>query len=256
MAQFAQSEFISLVSHEMRSPLTAVKGYMDLILSGDAGPVNAEQQEYLRIAHANVERLIALINDLLDLSQVEAGSIKLVPTPEPLAPLIDQVVRSLHLQLKAKTQRVRVDLPQPVPCVLVDRDRFSQILWNLLSNAHKYSPAGTCIHITTELLEATARTAVDAGLIGRAAPLLALSVQDEGLGIAPEDQPHLFTQFFRADHPLVREAGGTGLGLTIVKSFVELHGGQIWVESPLDRETQRGTRFTFTVPLTVEHPNV
>ncbi len=255
MDPFTPSEFVALVSHEMRSPLTAIKGYVNLILSGDAGPVNAEQQEYLRIAHTNVERLITLINDLLDLSQVEAGRVKLALAPVALAPCLEEINRSFQQQLEAKSQHVHVELPKPAPLVLVDRDRFIQILWNLLSNAHKYSPAGTCIRITAETLQASSRTGTASTLIDNAAPLLALSVQDEGIGIAPEDQARLFTKFFRADHPPGRAAGGTGLGLTIVKRFVELHGGQVWVASPPDAAAQQGTRITFTVPLAIEQPD-
>jgi signal transduction histidine kinase len=247
-----KSEFISLVSHELRTPLTSIKGYTDLVMAGDAGPINPEQAEFLGIAKSNVDRLVLLINDLLDISRIEAGRIKLHPTTVDLTMLFGETIRSFKPQLEAKAQIVSADLPKRKLQVLADRDRLSQILWNLLSNAHKYSPTGSRIRIKVKPVEAARMTSNAPELIERHAPMIAITVEDEGIGIAAQDQEKLFTKFFRVDNSLTREIGGTGLGLAIVKNFVEMQGGHVWVESPLDAQTGQGTRFTFTVPATEE----
>lgn len=243
-----KSEFISLVSHELRTPLTSVKGYTDLILAGDAGAINPEQNEFLGVVKSNVDHLIMMINDLLDISRIEAGRIKLLPAPIELTPLVGEVIRSLRPQLEAKSQIVSVDVPKSLPCAVADRDRLSQILANLISNAHKYSPIGTKIRIQVNQVEASRVMASSADLISRRAPMLAISVDDEGIGIEAEDQEKLFTKYYRVDNSFTREISGTGLGLAIVKSFVEMHGGRVWVSSPTDSLTRRGSCFTFTIP--------
>lgn len=243
-----KSEFISLVSHELRTPLTSVKGYTDLILAGDAGPISAEQNEFLGVVKNNVDHLILMINDLLDISRIEAGRIKLLPASIQLTPLVGEIIRLLRPQCEAKSQIIFVDIPKSLPPAFADRDRLSQILGNLLSNALKYSPSGTRIKIRVTPVEANRLTSSNPDLILRRAPLLEFSVEDEGIGIEAEDQEKLFTKFYRVDNSLTREIGGTGLGLAIVKSFVEMHGGRVWVSSPLDPVTRRGSCFTFTVP--------
>jgi PAS domain S-box-containing protein len=244
-----KSEFISLVSHELRTPLTSVKGYTDLILAGDAGSVNAEQQEFLGIVKANIDHLILMVNDLLDISRIEAGRIKLLPGSVELTPLVGEIIRSMRPQWEAKSQIVSAELPKTLAPLFADRDRLSQILGNLLSNAQKYSPSHTRIRILVNEAQANRVTASSPDLIMRRAPMLAISVEDQGIGIEVEDQQKLFSRFHRVDNSLTREIGGTGLGLAITKSFVEMHGGRVWVESPLDPVTRRGSRFTFTIPI-------
>ena len=250
-----KSEFISLVSHELRTPLTAVKGYVDLLLAGDAGPQNPQQLEFISIIKTNVDHLIVLINDLLDISRIEAGGIKLNPGEVELTPLVGEIIRSMRLQWEQKSQIVSADLPKTLPPLFADRDRLFQILGNLLSNASKYSPSNTHIRIHANEVEATQAGSSDPDLILRHARMHAISVEDEGIGIAQEDQGKLFTKFYRVDNSFTREAGGTGLGLAITRSFVEMHGGRVWVESPLDPATRRGSRFTFTIPIS-EQPDL
>jgi signal transduction histidine kinase len=141
------------------------------------------------------------------------------------------------------------DLPKSRPTLLADRDRLAQILRNLLSNAHKHSPSHTRIHISVEEVGAKRTTATSCDLITRRARLLAISVQDEGPGIEGEDQEKLFSKFHRVDNSRTREIEGTGLGLAITESFVEMHGGRVWVESRLDMSIGRGSRFTVTIPV-------
>jgi PAS domain S-box-containing protein len=227
-----KNEFVSLVSHELRTPLTSIKGFTDLILDGDAGEVSEEQTEYLRIIQQNADRLVALINDLLDISRIESGRIKLERRALDMGAVVQFVVATLEPQIRAKGQSLAVELPPIVPPVLADHDRMVQVVTNLLSNAYKYTPAGGSISLAAHAEE----------------DMLRVSVTDTGVGIAAEDQPKLFTRFYRVDNSLTREVGGTGLGLAIVKSIVEMHDGRVGMSSALGQ----GSTFFFTVPLAVE----
>ncbi|HVB22254.1 MAG TPA: ATP-binding protein [Ktedonobacteraceae bacterium] len=236
-----KSEFVSLVSHELRTPLTSIKGYVDLLLDGDAGELTGEQQEYLGVVRDNAERLIALINDLLDVSRIESGKIELQRGPLDLACLIHRVAGSLQPSIAAKGQHLTLDLTgerelaprdrdgTPLPVVLADADRVTQILTNLLSNAYKYTPTGGSIAV-------------------RAYPqgdYVRVDVQDTGIGLSTEEQAQLFTRFFRARNRTTQEVGGTGLGLAIARSLVEMHGGKITVSS----SPGLGSTFSFTLPI-------
>ncbi|MCW5853174.1 MAG: response regulator [Anaerolineae bacterium] len=223
-----KTEFVSVVSHELRTPLTSIKGFTDLMLDGDAGPLNDEQEEYLAIIKRNADRLVALINDLLDISRIESGRVQLALQAVDLGAVVQEVAETLRPQIEAKSQTLSVDVPADLPPVLADRDRLVQIVTNLLSNAYKYTLAGGRLAIAATHTDGVAR----------------LAVSDTGAGIAPEDQAKLFTPFHRVDSSLTREVGGTGLGLSIVKSLVELHGGHIEVTS----QVGVGSTFSFTLP--------
>jgi PAS domain S-box-containing protein len=224
-----KTEFVSQVSHELRTPLTAIKGFTEMLLDGDAGEVNEEQQEYLDIVKSNVDRLVALINDLLDISRIESGRIKLDLAPIELPAIINSVVATMRPLLEGKHQTLTSQLEPDLPLGMGDRDRVVQVVTNLVSNAHKYTQAGGSIVVSTE----------------RSGDLLRVAVKDNGMGIPAEDIPKLFTRFFRVDSSLTREIGGTGLGLSIVKSIVELQGGTVSVES----EVGQGSTFAFTLPV-------
>ena len=224
-----KTEFISVVSHELRTPLTPIKGYIDLILEGDAGKITAEQASYLNIVQSNTDRLVALVNDLLDISRIEAGRIDLEVMPVDIEAVVQEVVAFHHKQIENQGLKVLVNLPSKLPWVKADRGRLTQVLNNLITNAYKYTPAGGTITVSAfpnvEFLEVV--------------------VADTGVGISREDQKKLFTRFFRVDSPATREASGTGLGLAIVKSIVEKLEGEIWAESQLGK----GSAFHFTLPL-------
>jgi signal transduction histidine kinase len=231
-----KSEFVSQVSHELRTPLTAIKGFTEMVRDGDAGDVNEEQQEYLTIVNANVDRLVALVNDLLDISRIESGHIELEVAPIDLTTIIDSVVATMRPLLDGKTQTLTLDLEPDLPLAIGDYDRVVQVITNLVSNAHKYTQAGGLIHVRAE----------------RAGDLVRVAVKDNGIGIPAEDVPKLFSRFFRVDTSLTREVGGTGLGLSIVKSFVESQGGTVSVDTELDH----GSTFAFTLPVaTPSKPN-
>lgn len=228
-----KSEFVSLVSHELRTPLTSIKGYIDLILDGDAGEITEEQQEYLEIARNNADRLVALINDLLDVSRIESGKVELQRRALDMAHVIQDVASSLRPQIDAKGQHLSLIVHKPLPTILGDADRVTQILNNLLSNAYKYTPAGGSISIEAQAV-ADKHVRVD--------------VRDSGIGLTPDEMGKLFTRFFRAKNKTTQEVGGTGLGLTITRSLVEMHGGEITVTST----PGQGSTFSFTLPTTQE----
>jgi PAS domain S-box-containing protein len=231
-----KSEFISTVAHELRTPMTSIKGYTDLILMGTVGAVSEMQKQFLTVIKNNADRLSVLVADILDLSRIETGRIELNRRYVAVSDLVQDVVSSLANQIAAKEQNLTVAVADDLPEVKLDRDRIIQVLTNLVSNANKYTPEGGSIGISARI----------DGL------MLVLAVRDTGYGIGDADLEKLFeTRFFRANNPNVQFVSGTGLGLVIARSLVEMHGGRIWAESTLDR----GSIFTFTIPLQpVEEP--
>jgi PAS domain S-box-containing protein len=227
-----KSAFVTLVSHEFRTPLTSMTGYIELLLEGQGGPLTKRQREWLGIIGNNADRLVMLIDDLLDIARIEAGKIELKRTPLDLVPLIQEVARELHPQLTGKGQWLTLELAEVLPAVMGDADRIRQILANLLSNALKYTPSGGRITITAR------------GEAGR----VRVAVQDTGIGLTPEDQAQLFTPFFRAQRDASHGVGGTGLGLAITQALVELHGGAIAVTSA----PGQGSTFSVTLPAAQE----
>lgn len=228
-----KNEFVSTVSHELRTPLTSIKGYVDLILEGDAGKINKTQREFLQIVKQNNDRLVALINDLLDISRIESGRIHLKIEPNNMKDIVMGAIHTLRALIENKKMDLVVEIPEGLPLVAADRDRIGQVVINFLSNAVKYTPPGG---------------KVVAKLTRRRDGELITSVEDNGIGISEEDQEQLFSKFFRVDSSLTREIGGSGLGLSICKTIVELHGGKIWVES----EVGKGSTFSFSLPLAAE----
>jgi signal transduction histidine kinase len=224
-----KSEFVSLVSHELRTPLTAISGYLDLLLEAQGAQSTAKQQELLAVVKRNAERLVKLIDDLLDLSRIESGKVELRATAVDSVALITEVVSFLRPQIEAKGQQLSFDRPATLPAVAGDVERIRQILINLLSNAHKYTPEGGQIRLSARAEDGWVR----------------IDVQDNGLGLAPEEQAHLFDRFFRAQQPATQGVEGTGLGLPITRLLVEMHGGRISVTSA----PGEGSTFSFTLPV-------
>ena len=231
-----KTDFISVVSHELRTPLTSIKGYTDLLLSGAAGDNSEIQAEFLGIIQLSTTRLSNLINDILDISRIESGTLKIKHEPIDYRHLVADTLRLMKAAADAKDVSMDAALPETIPPVRGDADKVTQVLTNLVSNAIKYTPEGGWVKVS---LEVTGDTSVTT------------CVADSGIGVAPEDQPKLFQKFFRADNSSTREAGGTGLGLVIAKTLIELMGGTIWLES----EPNRGSKFYFTLPLLLETGN-
>ncbi len=228
-AERAKTEFVSTVSHELRTPMTSIKGYVKLLLMGAAGVLSEEQSNFLSVIDTNVDRLTVLVNDLLDLSRIESGRIKLSPRRMDVTPVIEQVVVEMENRALEQGLSLTSQLPPDLPDVVADPDRVAQVLTNLLGNACNYTLPG-------------GKVVVSAYPDNRK---VAISVSDTGIGIALEDQQKIFERFFRADDSVVQDAPGTGLGLSIVQSLVEMQGGEIWVES----EIGVGSTFTFTLPI-------
>lgn len=228
-ANEAKSEFVSLVTHELRIPMTSIRGYTDLLLGEMAGPLTDHQKQFLETVRRNLDRMSVLIRDLSDINRIESGRMKFDMTDFDLQLAVQDVAGDLQESIEARRQLLNLDLPEELPPVHADRTRVTQILTNLISNAHKYTPEKGRIEVRVRRENGLAR----------------VDVADNGIGISAEDQARLFTQFFRADDPLVREQTGWGLGLSIVKKLVEAQGGDVDFVS----EAGDGSTFTFTIPL-------
>jgi signal transduction histidine kinase len=196
------------------------------------------QGNFLNTIRANVQRMSTLVSDLNDNAKIEAGQLRLDYRPVELEDVVDEVVRSTRRQVEEKKQTIELVLPQKLPNVWADQTRVAQVLTNLVSNAHKYTPDGGHILVGAE-------ATYNQWDPGGAKEVVHLWVKDNGIGISIEDQAKIFQRFFRSDDSRAREAPGTGLGLNITKSLVEMQGGRIWFDS----EFRKGTTFHFTVPV-------
>jgi len=226
-----KSDFLSTVSHELKTPLTAIKTAIGLL--GESGALRSPTEKRLwQNMQRNEERLSALVSDLLDMAHLESGQMTLSQQALDVSEVVQEAVNTLRPLAEAKQQQIMVDLPANPLLVWADRRRLEQVLANLLSNALKFAPQNGQVRVTVSTLP-----------VGPSAPaLLCISVSDNGPGIPPEEQAHIFDRFYRGSE---RRTGGTGLGLSIAKSLVELHGGQLWVES----EVGKGSTFHFTLPI-------
>jgi signal transduction histidine kinase len=238
-----KTEFIGTVSHELRTPMTSIKGFTQLLAMGNLGPVNETQREFLNIIQSNAERMIAIINDLLDITKIETGSVELEIRPIHVAETLSKVLLDLQTKVHERQQTLTLSLPAGLPLVRADAHRFNQILFNLVSNAVKYTQRGGLI--TIEAREVTAEAVPEDEREGlRPGRYIQIDVRDTGVGIAPDDIPRIWERFYRTENPLKVEAGGTGLGLSLVKPLVRLLGGRIWVESKINV----GSTFSFVLP--------
>jgi len=237
-ANLAKSDFVSFVAHELKNPMTSIKGYTELLAAGSVGQVNEMQANFLSTIRSNVERMSALVSDLNDNAKIEANRLRLDFKPVEVGEVVDEVLRSTKRQVEDKRQSVELHLIPNLPQVWADRLRVGQVLTNLVSNAHKYTPEGGKILVGAE---ATNNQWDPEG----AKRVVHLWVRDNGIGINIEDQSKIFQKFFRSDDMKAREVPGTGLGLNITKSLVEMQGGRIWFDS----EFRNGTTFHFTIPV-------
>jgi signal transduction histidine kinase len=223
-----KDEFVLTASHELRSPLTSVQGFAELLMM-DRDSLSRRQVETVEIILDNCRHLVRLLNDLLDLARSDAGRLAIRTRPTQLASLIEEVVRTLRAQTDGSEQTLTEKIEPNLPLVEVEPDRIRQILVNLATNAHEYSPERASIQLTARV--------ADGGV--------EINVIDDGPGIPPAQMEHIFERFVRGDAGLTQRVGGTGLGLAISKSLVELHGGTIAVDS----EVGSGSTFTVWLPL-------
>lgn len=249
-----KSEFISIVSHELRTPLTAIKNSLDIMLSGKTGELTESMDKFLHMAKRNVSRLSGIINDLLDLSKIEAGKMQFrfeeLAIKEPIE-FVKTTFENLASQKNIKLQTV---LNNGMPIVYGDIDRIEQVLSNLVSNAIKFTPEGGSITVEAQVLNSkdidSSKFYQDPSATSPLRPLLdsdyiKISVKDSGIGIKEEDIPKVFDKFQQIESSLSRNVGGTGLGLPIAKQLIDAHRGEIWIES----EESKGTVFSFVLPV-------
>ncbi|MCX5797853.1 MAG: GAF domain-containing sensor histidine kinase [Elusimicrobia bacterium] len=223
-----KSDFVSTVSHEFKTPLTSLSGFLDVLLSGEAGPLSAQQQEFLRISEAQVKRLASLVSDLLDCSRLEAN-MEMAKAAVALEAVVRASVANHSLRAGEAGKTITVEASAPVPEVVGDAKWLGLAVDNLISNAVKFTRPG-------------GRVAVS---LSRQGETVEVCVADDGIGIHPDDQSRIFEKFFRARNRSEISTPGTGLGLTIAKEVVSRHGGRIWFQS----EPGKGTRFCFALPL-------
>jgi two-component system, NtrC family, sensor kinase len=224
-----KSEFLANMSHELRTPLNAVIGFSEVLLQRMFGELNAKQDEYLKDIYASGQHLLSLINDILDLSKIEAGRMELIRAPFHLPGALENAVTLVKERAARHGITLELDLDPRLGEVVGDERKVKQVLLNLLSNAVKFTPEG-------------GRVSLKAGFSDVAAEI---AVTDTGIGIAPEDQAAIFEEFRQVGRDETRKQEGTGLGLALAKKFIELHGGRIWVYSDLGH----GSTFTFTLPV-------
>jgi GAF domain-containing protein/two-component sensor histidine kinase len=222
-------QFISNISHELLTPLTAIKDYVDVLLIGSVQSLSEEQIGHLNIVKDNANQLKYLINDILDISRLDGGKITLSFSEVAINTIIEDVIQSLRLEAQNKDMTINVDIPDGLPMISADQRRLTQVVFSLFSNAIKYTLPGDRVTIRAHL---------------NRGGMLQVDVEDTGVGMSTEQQKKLFRPFYRADNPLREVAGGTGLGLSIARSLVELHGGEMWVTS----EIGKGSTFSFVIP--------
>lgn len=230
-----KTEFISLASHQLRTPLSSIKWYTEMLLNGDAGQLSAEQTELAKSVSASSQIMSEIVGALLNISRMELGKITLNPKPTDLKELIGFCMKEVEVKYKAKNQTVSVEIQENLPQVPVDPELIKQVYLNLLTNAIKYTPEGGKIGVNVAIRDDHVLS----------------TVSDSGYGIPKLQQDKVFKKFFRADNVVKKETDGTGLGLYLVKSIIESSKGNIWFES----EEEKGTKFFFSLPLHMNETN-
>ncbi len=224
--------FVSAIYHELSAPMTAIRGYTDLLAAERAGPLTAKQTRCLTTTQRNIRRLMRLVADLSDISKIDDGRLTILAEPLDLQEAVGDTLEALSTLVSEKELEVAVQIEPESARVLGDPQRVVQILTNLVSNACRYTPVGGQITIAASRLDGVVET----------------TIRDTGIGIQPDELDHVFERFYRSEDPLVQDQSGTGLGLAITKSLVELHGGRIWLKSKMGE----GSIFGFTLPTSEE----
>lgn len=243
-----KSEFISIVSHELRTPLTSIKNSLDILLSGRCGEITPASEKFLAMAMRNVQRLSGIINDLLDLSKIEAGKMDFHFAPTNINTVINYVKSALSEVAKTKGLNLVTEEYQKIPDITADSRRLEQVLTNLVSNAIKFTPEGKTITISSRLVNADdikVNEYFKDSIQNLSGEYVEVCVKDEGIGIESKNLLHAFDKFAQIENSLSRKAGGTGLGLPIAKQLLDAHKGAIWCDS----EINKGSKFYFIIPV-------
>jgi two-component system phosphate regulon sensor histidine kinase PhoR len=243
----SQTRFLSLLTHELRSPLNSIHGYLDLALMGAGGELSAQQHELIQRARMASQHLYALLEDLLCIARADSGQLRLQRTVMHLPDIIDNAVEELALAATDQSIVLRVDVEPQLPLLYADAVRIQQVLRNLVDNAIRFTPEGGGVKIAASVergpLPESAGSSSDGD--GDVAAIVCLRVSDTGIGIAPEFHQRIFERFYRVLDKNANRSGGQGLGLSVVKLIVELHEGTVTVESA----PGEGSTFTCFIPL-------
>ena len=240
-ANESKSEFVGFAAHELKNPLSSVRGYADLLRSGMTGDISDQQKDFLNVIRSNADRMQVIIEDLRDIARIDAQQLKIVPVPVDFREVVEETLRPFQQQISDKQQQVINNVTGDLPLVLGDKVRLIQVMTNFVSNAHKYSPAEATITIDARVTE-DERDARGQ----RVGPALHVSIADTGIGLSDADLQQLFrVRYFRSDNQQAQDQPGTGLGMMITQHLVEQHGGHLWVNSELGS----GSTFHFSVPL-------
>ena len=224
-----KSAILNVTSHELRTPMSAIKGYIQIILKGNLGTINEEQKNALNIILRNTNRLDTLIQDILDISRLESGTMKFVPKLTNIKNMIEQAVETMQSSADKKNIKINISLGGNLPDLIVDQERVKQVVANLLANAIKFSHDGSVVNI----------------FVKSDRDHVLFEIQDFGRGIPADNQNKLFEAFYQINSSEDRKLGGMGLGLAISRGIVLAHGGRIWVESVLNK----GSSFIFSLPV-------
>ncbi len=233
-----RGELIASLVQELRTPMTSITGYTDLLLGESAGILGEMQRKFLQRVKANIERMTARLEDLLEITAIDLGRLEIELRTVDLAELVEDAILNSAGQFRERDITVETDLAETLPPLKADPDAISQVIQNLLSNAYQVSRPETAVLVSAQLQEPE-------GVAVGAKRYVMVSVTDTGGGIAPEDIPRVFTRLYRADNPLIEGLGETGVGLSVAKTLVEAHGGRMWVDSELGV----GTTFGFILPV-------
>ena len=249
-----KSEFISIVSHELRTPLTAIKNAMDIILSGKAGEMTENIEKFVLMGKRNATRLSGIINDLLDISKIEAGKMDFKFELIHIEPVIEYVKNNLTEVAKEKNLTIKYEPQGDSVEVYADSNRLEQVLTNLVSNAIKFTPTAGQIEITSRVVNARELQydhCFEEDIKNLQGNYLQVCVEDHGIGIERKDLNHVFDKFAQIENSLSRKVGGSGLGLPIARQLMESHNGAIWCDS----EINKGSRFYFVIPVANDKSN-
>ncbi len=239
-AEQAKNKFVAAISHDLRTPMTSIKGYIELLATGVAGDLNAQQRHFLDILSVNTEKMVGLVNNLIAASEMERGIMQIERVPVDIANVIREAVRAARPEAAERSLDLMLDLPPDLGTVRGDPGRLRQVMDNLLDNALRFTPQEGRINVW----------AVEASLDddGATEKYVVVNIRDTGVGIPPEEHGRIFDKFYQVENAMSDEAGGSGMGLAIVKNLVEAHGGRVWVES----EVGVGSTFSFVLPATTK----
>ena len=224
-----KSSFLNVASHELRTPVTPIKGYLQMLLNEKIGSITEEQKKILKIIQRNTNRLDHLIQDILDISRLESDTMRFIPEKTDVKTMVEETVETMQSSADVKNIKINLELKDDIPELTIDKERIKQVIINLLNNAIKFSPDNSSINVKAR----------------REKDDILFEIQDFGRGVPEDKQIKIFETFYQVDSKGDRKFGGVGLGLSISKGIIQAHSGDIWVESTLDT----GSTFRFTLPL-------